>query len=133
MRNNSAWHHRFLVVFSSGVRKGEEDRAEVVRRELVFTKQKIALAPNNASAWNYLRGVLEHTATPFSILKDFVLPYCVPSQLGDDGNEDDSVVDLENPQPSPGADLPCPAAIELLADVNEAAGGENIQDAIKVS
>ncbi|KAI5116647.1 hypothetical protein M0805_000407, partial [Coniferiporia weirii] len=63
VRNNSAWHHRFFVVFASGVRSGDEDRAIVVRRELVFAKEKIALAPNNASAWNYLRGVLEHSGT----------------------------------------------------------------------
>lgn len=34
LRNNSAWHHRFFVVFQSGVRKGDEDRDAVVRREL---------------------------------------------------------------------------------------------------
>lgn len=36
LRNNSAWHHRFFVVFQSGVRKGDEDRAVVVRRELMY-------------------------------------------------------------------------------------------------
>ena len=35
VRNNSAWHHRFFVVFASGVRKGEEDRDEVLRREVL--------------------------------------------------------------------------------------------------
>jgi protein farnesyltransferase/geranylgeranyltransferase type-1 subunit alpha len=34
LRNNSAWHHRFFVVFQSGVRAGEEDRDAVVKREL---------------------------------------------------------------------------------------------------
>lgn len=34
VRNNSAWHHRFFVVFSSGVRAGDEDRDQVLRREL---------------------------------------------------------------------------------------------------
>jgi protein farnesyltransferase/geranylgeranyltransferase type-1 subunit alpha len=34
IRNNSAWHHRFFMVFQSGTRKGDEDRDEVVRREL---------------------------------------------------------------------------------------------------
>src|SRR5262245_46301940 len=34
VRNNSAWHHRFFTVFQTGVRKGEEDRAVIVRREL---------------------------------------------------------------------------------------------------
>ena len=34
LRNNSAWNHRFFVVFEAGVRKGDEDREVVVRREL---------------------------------------------------------------------------------------------------
>jgi protein farnesyltransferase/geranylgeranyltransferase type-1 subunit alpha len=34
IRNNSAWHHRFFVVWASGVRQGDEDRREVLRREL---------------------------------------------------------------------------------------------------
>ena len=34
VRNNSAWHHRFFVVFSSGVRLGDEDRDQVLKREL---------------------------------------------------------------------------------------------------
>ena len=133
VRNNSVWHHRFFVVFSSGVRKGDEDREDVVRRELAFAKEKIALAPNNASAWNYLRGVLEHTATSFASLKQFVLPYIRPAPSPTEAINDDAVVDLENPRPSPGADLPCPAAIEFLADVHEAVGGDEVQEAIKVT
>ena len=35
VRNNSAWHHRFFVVWASGVRSGDEDREAVCRRELV--------------------------------------------------------------------------------------------------
>lgn len=133
VRNNSVWHHRFFVVFASGVRKGDEDRTAVVRRELTFTKDKIALAPNNASAWNYLRGVLEHSGTPFASLTEFVTPYSIAAKAPGEINDEDSVVDLENPRPSPGADLPCPAAIELLADVHEEAGGDDIPKAIKVS
>lgn len=34
VRNNSAWHHRFFVVWASGVRSGDEDREAVCRREL---------------------------------------------------------------------------------------------------
>jgi protein farnesyltransferase/geranylgeranyltransferase type-1 subunit alpha len=36
VRNNSAWHHRFFVVWASGVRDGEEDRERVLRRELMY-------------------------------------------------------------------------------------------------
>ena len=36
IRNNSAWHHRFFVVFDSGVRLGDENREDVLRREISF-------------------------------------------------------------------------------------------------
>lgn len=129
VRNNSAWNHRFFVVFSSGVRTGDEDREKVVQRELAFAKEKIALAPNNMSAWNYLRSVLDYSVVPFSQLQEFVKPYAEVSQSP---GAEDSVVDLDNPKPSPGADLPCPAAIEFLADIHEAAGGEAISEAVTV-
>lgn len=44
----------------------------------------------------------------------------------------DSVLDLENPPPTEGAQLPCPAAIEFMADVHEARGKEGITEAVKV-
>ncbi|KIK98587.1 hypothetical protein PAXRUDRAFT_823701 [Paxillus rubicundulus Ve08.2h10] len=118
VRNNSAWHHRFFVVFQSGVRKGDEARDEVVRRELTFVKAKIAIAPNNASAWNYLRGVLDHSKTPYSNLEVFVAPYSLPHSAQEDATPED-VIDLENLLPSPGAQLPCVAAIEFMADIYE--------------
>jgi protein farnesyltransferase/geranylgeranyltransferase type-1 subunit alpha len=34
IRNNSAWHHRFFVVWDSGVRSGETNRDEILAREL---------------------------------------------------------------------------------------------------
>ena len=138
VRNNSVWHHRFFVVFASGVhvKDGEEieDQDNVVRRELDYTKEKIALAPNNASAWNYLRGVLQHSGKPFSDLTEFVIPYAAPLSAEENRpeRENDSVVDLENPRPSEGADLPCVQAIEFLADIHESSGGEQLSKAISV-
>lgn len=35
------------------------------------------------------------------------------------GDEEDEIIDSENPRPSPGAQLPCAAALEFLADVYE--------------
>ncbi|KAI0659719.1 protein prenylyltransferase [Cubamyces menziesii] len=128
VRNNSAWHHRFFVVFSSGVRLGDEDREQVLRRELSFVKEKIALAPNNASAWNYLRGVLEFTKTPFETLTSFVLPYTAPKPPA----PEDEVVDLDNPLPSQDAELPCVAALEFLADVYEKRGGDDTAKAVEI-
>ncbi|KAI0763476.1 protein prenylyltransferase [Trametes elegans] len=128
VRNNSAWHHRFFVVFSSGVRLGDEDREQVLRRELAYAKEKIALAPNNPSAWNYLRGVLEFTKTPFGALKSFVEPYTAdkPPSRGEE------VVDLDNPLPTPDAELPCVAALEFLADIYEKQGGDAIEKAVEI-
>jgi len=34
VRNNSAWHHRFFVVWGCGVREGEKDRERILNREL---------------------------------------------------------------------------------------------------
>ena len=34
VRNNSAWHHRFFVVWACGVREGDTDREKVLEREL---------------------------------------------------------------------------------------------------
>ncbi|KAK7462933.1 CAAX geranylgeranyltransferase alpha subunit [Stygiomarasmius scandens] len=127
VRNNSAWHHRFFVVFQNGVREGEEDRDRILRRELIYVKQNISLAPNNASAWNYVRGILDFNKLPYSTLAPFVQPYTVshPDTL-------DDLVDLENPPPSRGAQLPCPAAIEFLADVYEREGGDSVLKATEL-
>ncbi|TFK38160.1 hypothetical protein BDQ12DRAFT_684064 [Crucibulum laeve] len=114
VRNNSAWHHRFFVVWGCGVREGEEDRGRILKRELTYVKQNISLAPNNPSAWNYLRGVLDHNQVLYSIVFPFVRLYTVPFN-----SERTDIVDLENPPPDKDANLPCPAAIEFLADVYE--------------
>lgn len=67
VRNNSAWSHRFFLVFSNpdastpGCGPTERDvkvPEETINREVAYAKEKIALAPQNQSGWNYLRGVL---------------------------------------------------------------------------
>ncbi|KAI6148522.1 hypothetical protein BKA82DRAFT_459774 [Pisolithus tinctorius] len=132
VRNNSAWHHRFFVVFQSGVRKGEEDRNEVLRRELTYVKMQISVVPNNMSAWNYLRGILDHSKTPYSTLESFVAPYCEAEPTRPDDSSKD-VVDLEDPFPSLDAHLPCAAAIEFMADIHESLGGDdNLEVAIEL-
>ncbi|KAG6864696.1 hypothetical protein C0991_007800 [Blastosporella zonata] len=121
----------------SGLREGETDRARIVRRELTcvldshwfigscadergmnrFVKQNISFAANNPSAWNYLRGILDINQIPYSRVEDFVRLYTKPSI-----DVTCDIVDLENPPPPRGADLPCPAAIEFLADIDEKEG-----------
>lgn len=90
----------------------------------------VALAPNNASAWNYLRGVLDFTKTPYSSLTAFILPYTTAGRSHSGGAED--VVDLENPLPEADAELPCSAALEFLADIREHEGGAQIHKAVEV-
>ncbi|XP_023322155.1 protein farnesyltransferase/geranylgeranyltransferase type-1 subunit alpha [Eurytemora carolleeae] len=55
IRNNSAWNERFYVVSQS-----EGWKNPVVEREIKFVLEKINMVSRNESAWNYLRGVLEH-------------------------------------------------------------------------
>ncbi|XP_064630696.1 protein farnesyltransferase/geranylgeranyltransferase type-1 subunit alpha-like [Lineus longissimus] len=67
VRNNSAWNQRFFVINSTT--KLTDD---VVRSEFEYTKQKIKLAPNNESAWNYLRGIfLGRTMSTYPGLREF--------------------------------------------------------------
>lgn len=118
IRNNSAWHHRFFVVFERpGALIGDSE----IGRELGYTKQSIALAPNNPSAWNYLRGVLDKLSIPYSTLEAFVQPYT----LDKPEFKDKDVEDLDKPKPAEGAELPCAAALEFLADVYERQGDKD--------
>ncbi|KNC82617.1 hypothetical protein SARC_05091, partial [Sphaeroforma arctica JP610] len=53
VRNNSAWNHRhFVITNTTGYTN------EVMDREVVYTLDKIKIAPNNESPWNYLTGAL---------------------------------------------------------------------------
>ena len=97
-----------------------------------FTKEKIALAPNNPSAWNYLRGILDHTSTPYATLNDFVQPYTsstTPISFHPAG-DDSSVLDLENPPPSKGSTIPALPALDFIADIFETEG--EVQKAVPI-
>ncbi|XP_014206850.1 protein farnesyltransferase/geranylgeranyltransferase type-1 subunit alpha [Copidosoma floridanum] len=54
IRNNSAWNQRYFVL--NNTTQFEE---EVIDREVDFTIEKILDVPDNESAWNYLRGILD--------------------------------------------------------------------------
>lgn len=81
VRNNSAWSHRFFLLFS---RPGsstpdcpstEHDPnvpAELIDREISFAQKIIKRAPQNQSPWNYLRGVLAKGGRPLGIVRAFV-------------------------------------------------------------
>ncbi|KAK4056797.1 CAAX geranylgeranyltransferase alpha subunit [Microbotryomycetes sp. JL221] len=104
IRNNSAWNHRFFVCFESGQAGAS---SVVTPREIHYVKGKLAISPNNPSAWNYLKGVLERTQTPMSTLLPFVecLALGTPESMP-----------KEEPQVSRLAELPAYLAIEFIAD-----------------
>ncbi|KAL8868180.1 MAG: hypothetical protein Q9174_005156 [Haloplaca sp. 1 TL-2023] len=69
VRNNSAWNHRWFVLFGQHIDpksgKGMHEAGNIVDEDLLdeeveYTKEKIGLAPQNASAWNYLRGLMRN-------------------------------------------------------------------------
>ena len=74
VRNNSVWNHRWFVVFGREelpFKQQSLPEKEIVDREAEFAKKAIMEAPQNQSAWNYLRGVLRKAEKPITELKDF--------------------------------------------------------------
>jgi len=63
-----------------------------------------------------VRGVLDRTKTPYESMEEFVVLYTKSE------GSPDSVVDLDNPPPSKGAQLPAVPAVEFLADIRESQG-----------
>jgi protein farnesyltransferase/geranylgeranyltransferase type-1 subunit alpha len=57
VRNNSAWNHRFFLVFGHQ----DEDPSfipapEIVDREIEYAKTAVFEAPQNSCPWVYMRG-----------------------------------------------------------------------------
>ncbi|EXJ65432.1 hypothetical protein A1O7_01773 [Cladophialophora yegresii CBS 114405] len=88
VRNNSAWNHRYFVVFGVEELRTIEASATKIRKEVLasgslvvdldvadreinYAKDHIAWAPQNASAWNYLRGVLTRAGMPITEMRVF--------------------------------------------------------------
>jgi protein farnesyltransferase/geranylgeranyltransferase type-1 subunit alpha len=97
VRNNSAWSHRFFLVFSDpaastpGAPASEPDPRvppEVVDREVAFALEAIRKAPQNQSAWNYLRGALAKGSRPLASVEGFCRELVDVERLGRDGQEE---------------------------------------------
>lgn len=95
VRNNSAWSHRFFVVFNDpeqstpGVAATEPDPAvpaDIISREIQYARDKIYLAPQNQSPWNYLRGVLVKGGRKLAEVEESVREFV--TDIGDDGKEE---------------------------------------------
>ncbi|KAI0397235.1 prenyltransferase alpha subunit [Xylariaceae sp. FL0594] len=120
VRNNSAWSHRFFLVFSNpaqstaGSHATEHDPAlptSIIDREISYTQEKISLAPQNQSPWNYLRGVLVKGGRPLETLREFTESFI--TDLGQ-GEEKEQVRSSH--------------ALDLLADIYKEAGEKEKAD-----
>jgi protein farnesyltransferase/geranylgeranyltransferase type-1 subunit alpha len=96
VRNNSAWSHRFFIVFSDPKYTTPDSKAteydpkipdSIIDREIEFSKAATFEAPQNQSPWNYLRGVLKKGGRRLSSLECFAGEFV---KLGDEeGNGED--------------------------------------------
>ena len=81
VRNNSAWNHRYFVLF------GNEGNATVpdniYAQEVEYAKAKISLAPQNAAAWSYLKGVARKRDKGMKGLEEFALQFADPKKESD--------------------------------------------------
>jgi protein farnesyltransferase/geranylgeranyltransferase type-1 subunit alpha len=94
VRNNSAWSHRFFLVFSNpdastpDIGPTERDARvpeATIDREAGYAKEKIALAPQNQSGWNYLRGVLVKGGRNLGSEEGFAAQFV--KSVGEEGEE----------------------------------------------
>ncbi|KAI8630170.1 hypothetical protein F5Y19DRAFT_464058 [Xylariaceae sp. FL1651] len=114
VRNNSAWSHRFFLVFSNPAQSTPDSHAAehdpkvpagIIDREISYTEDKIRLAPQNQSPWNYLRGVLVKGGRPLGTVREFAESFV--TDLGE-GEEKEKVRSSH--------------ALDLLADIYKEAG-----------
>ncbi|KAI1816736.1 prenyltransferase alpha subunit [Poronia punctata] len=120
VRNNSAWSHRFFLVFSNpaqttaGSHATEHDPKvpeSIIDREISYTQDKINMAPQNQSPWNYLRGVLVKGGRPLQTVREFVEGFA--TDLGEEEGK-------ERVRSS--------HALDLLADIYKEAGEKEKAD-----
>lgn len=139
--NNSAWNHRWFVLFcrradptlhaikASWEVFSPEDK-HLVEEEIIYVKEKIYVAPQNQSPWNYLRAILRHTSTPLSNLISFAEGFVTPELLllfhsNDNSNNNDNNND-NNKKNDDSKENPIKSshALDFLADAY-AEQGEN--------
>ena len=73
VRNNSAWNHRYFVLFGRNVESVLS--SDIFTQEINYAMVKIDTAPQNASAWNYLKGVLRKQGKGAKEVEIFALQY----------------------------------------------------------
>ncbi|KAI0533456.1 prenyltransferase alpha subunit [Xylaria digitata] len=118
--NNSAWSHRFFLVFSNPKQSTPESLSmeydpkipsDIINREVSYTQGKIGLAPQNQSPWNYLRGVLVKGGRPLGDVREFAESFITSLGEGDDKEK-----------------VRSSHALDLLADIYKEAGEKDKAD-----
>lgn len=133
LRNNSAYSHRFFLVFNNpeyctpdskptetDERLRTEKGKEIVDREIEWVKGWILEAPENASSWGYLRGILRKAGTPLSNMACFVSNFV---DLGDD--EDDKSKESQGVKEGK-ENIKSSHALEFMADIWSGDVGEGV-------
>ena len=112
VRNNSAWNHRFFVLF--GREDGEPTKDSIFEREIEFAKEKISEGPQNQSPWNYIKGVIRRQGKGEAILEQFA------GQFADVDNEDEirssHALDLLATIWADGQEIKAVKALDLLGE-----------------
>lgn len=113
-RNNSAWGWRWFLRMARpgavGATKPEE--------EIKYALDEIHRIPHNASAWNYLRGVLRSSGQARAPLLPVLEPYMAGAAIDLPPNslEDATAWPARSSPINADTPTPVPAALEFLAD-----------------
>jgi protein farnesyltransferase/geranylgeranyltransferase type-1 subunit alpha len=126
VRNNSAWSHRFFVVFNDPEYTTEDSPAtahdpkipdDIIDREIEFAKAATFEAPQNQSPWNYLRGVLRKGGRDLSTLESFATEFVKKGKNGEEDVKSSHALDfLANVWAEKGDVDKAKWALELLGD-----------------
>lgn len=76
VRNNSAWNHRWFLIFGRQGTKDADGKEykitdDVWDREIAYAKDGIELTPQNESPWNYLRALYRKSGKSIAELEPF--------------------------------------------------------------
>jgi len=126
IRNNSAWSHRFFLVFSDPSYCTPDSKAtdpdpkipdEILDREIEFSKAATFEAPQNASPWNYLRGVLKKGGRTFAALETYATEFVqIPKDEEDDVRSSHALEFLADVWGEAGKVEKADTALRLLGD-----------------
>lgn len=95
VRNNSAWSHRFFLTCSDpehstpGSTPTEHDPKipdSIIDKEIKYAQEKILLAPQNQSPWNYMQALITKSGRKLSTLQVFAQQF-----VNNLGKEDEAV------------------------------------------